>query len=153
MEFKKLYTVEDVARMTGLTSRTIRNYLKDGKLKGKKIGVQWRFTEEDINELFEDKDFYDSVEVTKNQIVIDFINNEEVNEISICAIIDYPCKDVAIMEDLYKKVSQVVNVYIKKGIKKFSYLYQENHKKARFIITGEINCVQKVLNILATKKL
>lgn len=36
MEFKKLYTVEDVAKMTGLTTRTIRNYIKDGKLKGKK---------------------------------------------------------------------------------------------------------------------
>lgn len=129
MEFKKLYTVEDVARMTGLTSRTIRNYLKDGKLKGKKIGVQWRFTEEDINELFEDKDFYDSVEVTKNQIVIDFINNEEVNEISICAIIDYPCKDVAIMEDLYKKVSQVVNVYIKKELKSFPIFIRRTIKK------------------------
>ena len=35
----------------------------------------------------------------------------------------------------------------------YADLYQENHKKARFIITGEINCVQKVLNILATKKL
>jgi predicted transcriptional regulator len=32
MEFSRLYTVEDVAKMTGLTTRTIRNYLKDGRL-------------------------------------------------------------------------------------------------------------------------
>ncbi|MGM8370207.1 helix-turn-helix domain-containing protein, partial (plasmid) [Clostridium perfringens] len=42
--FEKLYTIEDIAKMTRLTSRTIRNYLKDGILEGKKIGGQWRFT-------------------------------------------------------------------------------------------------------------
>ena len=57
---EKLYTVEDIANMTSTTSRTIRNYLKDGLLKGKKIGGQWRFTEEDI------KNFMDSGTVTKD---------------------------------------------------------------------------------------
>ncbi len=49
---EKFYTVADVASVTGMTSRTIRNYLKDGTLTGTKIGVQWRFTEEDIKKLF-----------------------------------------------------------------------------------------------------
>ncbi len=49
---EKLYTVADVANVTGLTSRTIRNYLKDGTLTGAKIGVQWRFTEEEVKRLF-----------------------------------------------------------------------------------------------------
>lgn len=49
---EKLYTVADVANVTGLTSRTIRNYLKDGTLTGAKIGVQWRFTEEEVRRLF-----------------------------------------------------------------------------------------------------
>ena len=46
---EKLYTVADVARVTGMTSRTIRNYLKDGTLTGQKIGVQWRFTEDEVS--------------------------------------------------------------------------------------------------------
>lgn len=49
---EKLYTVADVASVTGLTSRTIRNYLKDGTLTGAKVGVQWRFTEEEVRRLF-----------------------------------------------------------------------------------------------------
>lgn len=53
MAFEKLYTAEDVAEITGLTLRTIRNYIKDGKLKGRRIGVQWRFTEADIQALFD----------------------------------------------------------------------------------------------------
>lgn len=53
MEFEKLYTAEDVAEITGLTLRTIRNYIKSGKLTGRRIGVQWRFTAADIQALFD----------------------------------------------------------------------------------------------------
>lgn len=49
--FEKLYSVDDVARMTLLTTRTIRNYLRSGLLQGNKIGGQWRFSIEDINRL------------------------------------------------------------------------------------------------------
>ena len=51
-EFEKLFTVEDIAQMTSLTSRTIRNYLKNGTLQGNKIGGQWRFTMDNIRQLF-----------------------------------------------------------------------------------------------------
>lgn len=49
MEKTKLYTLGDVSEMTSLTTRTLRNHLKDGTLKGSKLGGQWRFTEEDLN--------------------------------------------------------------------------------------------------------
>ncbi|MDR7856633.1 helix-turn-helix domain-containing protein [Tissierella sp.] len=153
MEFEKLYTVEDIAKMTGLTSRTIRNYLKDGKLKGKKIGVQWRFTEENISELFNDKDFSNSVDEAKNQIVIDFIKNKEAKDINICSIIDYPCESYDKIEDLSKKLLEVVNLRKKTGHITYSFQFQEEYKKARFIITGEVEGVQEILDILATAKL
>lgn len=53
MEFEKLYTAEDVAQITGLTLRTIRNYIKSGRLKGRRLGVQWRFTAADIQAMFD----------------------------------------------------------------------------------------------------
>lgn len=34
-----------------VTPRTIRNYLKQGKLKGKKVGGRWRFSSEDVERL------------------------------------------------------------------------------------------------------
>ncbi len=72
MEFPRLYTVEDVAKITGLTTRTIRNYLKDGRLKGLKVGAQWRFTEQNIKDLFEEQGVSDSMKEAKNQLVADF---------------------------------------------------------------------------------
>jgi excisionase family DNA binding protein len=153
MEFEKLYTVEDIAKMTGLTSRTIRNYLKDGRLKGKKIGVQWRFTEENIGELFNDKDFSDSVDEAKNQIVMDFIKNKEVKTIDICSIIDYPCESFDEIEGLSKKVLESVNLRKKTCSITYSFQFQEEYKKARFILTGPIEDVQEILDILAATKL
>lgn len=49
MSLQKLYSVEEIAQMTSVTTRTIRNYLRNGILKGRKIGGQWRFSLEDID--------------------------------------------------------------------------------------------------------
>lgn len=44
----KLYSVEEVANELQVTTRTIRNYLKEGRLQGTKVGGQWRFSKEDL---------------------------------------------------------------------------------------------------------
>lgn len=49
---EKYYTVDEVAEMTGLTSRTIRTYISQGRLTGMRLGKQWRFTEADIARLY-----------------------------------------------------------------------------------------------------
>jgi len=49
----KYYTLNDLALMTGLTTRTLRNYLKMGILKGERIDGIWNFTEEEIAEFFD----------------------------------------------------------------------------------------------------
>ncbi|EGO2704384.1 helix-turn-helix domain-containing protein [Enterococcus faecalis] len=43
-----MLSVEQLAQELNVTTRTIRNYLKEGKIKGTKIGGQWRFSERDI---------------------------------------------------------------------------------------------------------
>src|SRR4030042_6338700 len=72
-EFERLYTVEDIAKMTSLTSRTIRNYLKDGSLQGRKIGGQWRFTMENIKRLFNNSNFTNDVSRKNRQRILNFI--------------------------------------------------------------------------------
>ena len=44
----KLYTINELAKITNLTDRTIRNYLAKGNLTGIKVGGQWRFSKDDI---------------------------------------------------------------------------------------------------------
>lgn len=87
---QKLYTVADVAELTGLTSRTIRNYLKDGTLRGKKIGVQWRFTEEDINRLFSEVDAAGKKVIHPEDVISDFLKETKQETHRSCLVIDIP---------------------------------------------------------------
>lgn len=42
-EVGKLYDVRQVALILGVSTRTINNYIKSGRLQGVKIGGKWRF--------------------------------------------------------------------------------------------------------------
>ncbi len=46
-----LYSVEDVATMLGLHVRTVRNYVRDGRLPAVRIGKQYRIAHDDIDKL------------------------------------------------------------------------------------------------------
>src|SRR5215510_15270476 len=44
----ELYSVEQVAESLGLHVRTVRHYVRDGRLKAVRIGKQYRITREDL---------------------------------------------------------------------------------------------------------
>ena len=46
-----LYSVEQVATQLGLHVRTVRNYVRDGRLKAVRIGKQYRIAREDLGAL------------------------------------------------------------------------------------------------------
>lgn len=100
----KFYTVADVASITGLTQRTIRNYIKDNTLHGQKIGVQWRFTEEDIKRLFKETDESLKLFSLESNPASDFILDTSKDEPCSCMILDFPdLEDVQI-----KKMNQTI---------------------------------------------
>lgn len=48
-----LYSVDDLHEMLGVSKMTLRSYLREGRLKGRKLGVQWYVTEEAIRSYFD----------------------------------------------------------------------------------------------------
>jgi excisionase family DNA binding protein len=48
---QELYSVDQVAELLGLHVRTVRNYVRDGRLKAVRIGKQYRIAREDLEEL------------------------------------------------------------------------------------------------------
>ena len=49
------YTINDIATMTGLTTRTVRNYIKLGLLDGEKMDGIWQFSIEAVSAFMADK--------------------------------------------------------------------------------------------------
>jgi excisionase family DNA binding protein len=44
----KLYSLKDLQKVLGVTQRTLQTYIKDGKLKGQKIGGKWQISESNL---------------------------------------------------------------------------------------------------------
>lgn len=50
-----LYEVEDVAKMLGVSERTVRRWIEDKKLKAMKLGRGWRIEHDDLMEFMESR--------------------------------------------------------------------------------------------------
>ena len=43
-----LYTLTELESVLGVTHRTLQSYIKDGRLKGVKIGGKWKVSEDNL---------------------------------------------------------------------------------------------------------
>ena len=135
---EKLYTVADVAQVTGMTSRTIRNYLKDGTLTGQKIGVQWRFTEDEIKKLFSRQTPGES---SPSQIVRGFLGEQERETDAFCALLDVPGVTELDGMELYQKLQEKRS----EGISSMSYEYHDEGQLLRVAVSGDTGAVMDLL--------
>ncbi len=151
-ELGKLYTVEDIAKMTSFTTRTIRNYLKDGSLQGKKIGGQWRFTMENIKQLFGNSKVVSEMSSNKRQEILDFVDGVNTNvegKIQVCTIIDYYCENEKAGHKIYEKLVTVINNREDNTPPaKIDYEFMPKENKARFTLFGEPDYIVKTLQLL-----
>ena len=52
---KDTFNIEDMALITGLSTRTIRSYIADGFLEGDKSSGAWQFTPEQVDAFLQNK--------------------------------------------------------------------------------------------------
>ena len=45
-----VYTVADLSKLLNTTPQTVRRYINEGKIKGRKVGRQWLIDEEAVKE-------------------------------------------------------------------------------------------------------
>lgn len=62
-----LYSVDDLHEQLGLSKMTIRTYLREGKIRARKLGVKWYVTEEALREYFNEPDTRPSDSPKKQQ--------------------------------------------------------------------------------------
>jgi excisionase family DNA binding protein len=63
---EKYYSTEDIAEILGLKEKTVREWLRTGKLKGKKIGRLWRVKESELEEFINEPPAVDKNGDTKH---------------------------------------------------------------------------------------
>lgn len=138
------YSIEDLAVFTGLTDRTLRSYLKEGRLTGRKEGGAWRFTPEDLEKLLQDEGARQAVRANRNAIVYDFMLNGG-GEDACCAVRDIPVErdgEEALRVRLLERVNR------EGGAVRFAYGYGEDRRgrgSARVILEGPTAAVRRIL--------
>jgi excisionase family DNA binding protein len=60
-----LYSVNDLHEQLGLSKMTIRAYLREGKIRARKLGVKWYVTEEALREYFNEPSRGENVKTKK----------------------------------------------------------------------------------------
>lgn len=86
---EKYYTLNDVAKFTGLTTRTLRNYLQMNLLSGEKIDGVWKFTAEELDSFFANPTARPSLQAKRNSLVYEFMLDDKKKRNEICTIQDY----------------------------------------------------------------
>jgi len=64
---KEYYMMKDLLEMLPLTNRTICQYLREGRIRGKKLGIKWYVSNIDL-ERFLDSGSRDSVKIIKKLV-------------------------------------------------------------------------------------
>lgn len=138
----KYYTLNDLALMTGLTTRTLRNYLKMGILKGERVEGIWSFTEEEMAEFFDNPYVISGVQAKNRAIVFDFLSQNKKQQNEICSIIDLCIKE--------KKAEEISTFFCekvgKRNEERIKVACERNGDSLRVILRGPANSVMEILN-------
>ena len=138
---KGIYTVGDVALMTGLNPRTIREYLRRGLLKGEKTAAGWRFTAEQFVALISHPEVERSIRAKDQGIVLDFLSQKKKAAPAACVILDLP-----IGPDGEEGLRERLLALNGEGL---SFRYRQEGVMARITATGSPNQLADLLKEMA----
>ena len=150
-ELEKMFTINDIAEMTSLSDRTIRNYLRNQLLIGRKVGGQWRFTMQDIKDFLNRSDIRASISEQRQADVKDFIdgiNPATEGDRQACITVDlYISKEVA------TTYNEQICTYFNSNCDpsenvRISFDYSEKECRARFLLFSSPKIGAQVLEIL-----
>ena len=125
------YLISQLALMTGLTDRTLRNYMNTGILKGEKINGVWHFTPGQIQQFIAHPTVRPSILAKYNALIYDFLSADRKTENEVCIILDVPSADKAALGQYFcREISNGNYTNIR-------FAYDGHAKTPRVIITGK----------------
>lgn len=142
------YTIDKVAKILDLHHKTIRKFIKEGKINASKVGKQWRISSRDLN-LFLQKD---NVNTDVVEDSIDFHSTGECNKrISVSAVVDVDSINV----DEYNRISGTLVALMNSkdasiGKSTIDIKHDKESCKLRVLLWGSIEFVEYTLDYIKT---
>ncbi len=147
---EKNYTLNEVSEMTGLTTRTIRNYLKAGLIDGEKVNGVWEFSPEDFCGILNNPAVKPSIRAKNNSVIFDFISDDRKKTNKICSIID-----MCVGDEEASEISQLFCDTINNNhtMEDLSFKFEKNGRNIRVILSGSDETVMNILNSYYTSNI
>lgn len=132
------YTINQVAAMTGISTRTIRNYLKAGLVNGEKTDGVWLFSAEDFGNMLDNPTVKPCIKAKSNAVVFDFIADDRKKDNKICTVIDLYADDNE-AEEVSRFFCDAVNNGC--GESDLVFRFEKYGKNVRVILSGAEDAV------------
>lgn len=148
-----MYTLNQLSTMTGLTTRTLRNYLNLKILQGDKTNDGWQFSEDQVEEFVTHPSVRPSIQAKQNAIVYDFLLHS-IN----------PCDESCVLlnrKQGQKKAEEMSQFFCDRvdmadcplddptDFIRFAFSYE--HETARFILSGSKRRVKEIMDAFYAK--
>ena len=125
------YDINQLALITGFTTRTLRNHINMGLLEGEKIDGKWTFTSEEVDR-FMDQDFVkQALKSKRNAQVFDFLADTSKKSNKICTVLDFAVDNEEAME-----ISKFFVDAMNSGVSGVEFKFSYDRGIARVILSG-----------------
>ena len=140
------YLINHLVLSTGLTDRTIRNYISSGILQGEKINGLWHFSPEQVESFFRHPAVRPSILAKQNSVVYDFLLDTKKTSFEICMILDIPGRNP-------KEVAEYFCYHINTGgFQNIRFSFDAVEDVPRVILKGFADDVLQLVNDFAQKQ-
>ena len=143
---KKLFTVEEVAQILDVHTRTVRRYIKEEKLRASKVGGQWRVEKENLKKFMNNEEIVDQFQKKQDDIILGLIDGKSNSKVTIHTIVDFKVESEQEVQKLCGRVCNTIN-NVENGNIKFQYIYNKETGIARFVFKGDSRNVSKIVSL------
>lgn len=135
------YVLGDLKLITGLSERTLRNYISMGLLNGEKINGMWHFTTEQLEDFFSNPLIRSTIKAKKKALIYDFLLDRKKKSDECCIILDIP-------KGNKKEISEFFCYEINNGdYKKLNFAFDvEQGETPRVILSGFTDDILNLVN-------
>lgn len=145
-----MYSVTELSDILDLHPKTVRRFIREGKIKGTKIGRSWKVHQSDLRQ-------YTHSELTnevKDEVVYSPADNPD--RITVSAVIEIWEKNSDEASRISNSLIALLNTKDPSwGKTRYDFIYQPEVGKARFILYGSpafIGAIMRIFAVISTQE-
>lgn len=153
---EKVYSVEQIAKLINMHPKTIRNFIRNGKLRAHKVGKEWRVSGHDLSVFVEGNSHSEPVGdetpiITPAARPVDAGGEAALPKVAVSAVVDVAIESAGEYQRLSSMLLAVLNTHDPdRGRSAVSMRYFEREQRLKVMIWGAPAFVNGMIDAVAT---